>query len=237
MPQKIIDKKSFRVREWLVDSPKVVFVFTAMGTKIGLYRPFAGLMNRRGYSCIVYDYPLHMLFEAKLPSWERFYADIIADAQARLKRRKDEGATDFYAYGVSMGTLIVNKFTRDTPEISHLILNLTYGDVARNIWTYKGVKKTKRSLMEQGISEEDLRRAIRYVDPIQNAAQLKGKKVLLQTARKDRVLTYDLTKHTKLAFQAAGLDLTYQENKHLGHYMSGAKNMMSIRSIDAFFSS
>lgn len=233
---KIIDKQVFRVREYPVDSDKVVFVFTAMGTKIGLYRLFVQRMNKKGYSCVIYDYPLTLIHGGKLQQWKKFFDDIIADAQKRLAHYKKKGANNFFAYGVSMGTLVANKFTRDTSDIQHVILNLTYGDLAKNIWTWRGMRKAKLSLIHQGIDEQGLREGVNYADPIANAGKLKGKKVLLYLSRKDRVLAFEQTEYTKKAFEAAELDLEYVEHKRLGHYLGAAKNMLAVRDIDRFFS-
>lgn len=162
---------------------------------------------------------------------------MIADGQKRIEKYSKQGALHFYSYGVSMGTLFANKFSRDTAEISHVILNLTYGDVAKSIWTYRGVNKTKTNLLDRGVDEETLRRGITYCDPIVNAAGLAGKKVMLQLSKNDKVLTYDQAVRTKQAFEAANLDMAYTENKYLGHYLSAVRNMLSVKDIDSFFSS
>jgi esterase/lipase len=234
---KIEQKKNFRVLEKSVKSDKVAFVFTAMGTKIPLYRLFVRALNKQGYTVVIYDYPLEPLFEVNLDEWEKFYADIITDAQNKITAYKQLGAQNFYAYGVSMGTLIANKFTRDTKDIKHVILNLTYGDVADNIWSYKGMRKTKASLMKQGIDKEGLRESVKYADPVTNAHGLRGKKVLLYLAKRDKVLIYPQTKATKAALEQAGVDLEYIESKYLGHWSAGAKHMLGIKKIKEFYNS
>lgn len=238
MTSKVISKTNFRVRPYLAPGVhKVIFVFTAMGTKIGLYKPFVVRMRRRGYACIVYDYPLRLVLDGDLKEWEAFYTDIIADAQERLKALQADAATHFYACGVSMGTLIAQKMTHETPEISHVVLNLAYGDVAQNLWTYHRVKRAKKAFIKQGIDEAALRGHVRHVDPIVHAPKLRDKKVLLFLSRKDQVLVYKQTLATKRAFEASIPHLQYQENKYLGHYLGGAKNMLDVATIDDFFSS
>jgi esterase/lipase len=233
----IVANKSFRVQELPVESEKVIFIFTAMGTKIGLYKLFVRMLNNKGYSVVIYDYPLEMIINARLDEWEQFYTDIVADAQVKLAEYKSRGASKFYSYGVSMGTLIANKFARDTTDISHVVLNMTYGDVADTIWGYRGVKKTKQNLVEQGFDLEALRANLRYADPIVNASQLQGKKVLLYLSRADKVLRYEQTQHTLNAFKAAGLQMEYVENNYLGHYATGAKNMMELNTLVTFLDS
>jgi len=210
-----------------------------MGTKLSAYpyRIFVKRLNRRGYSCVVYDYPRQVVLGGDMNLWRRLFSDITADAQKRIKTYEEYGVTHFYSYGVSMGTLFANMLARSTPEISHVILNLTYGDVARNTWTFKGVKKAKLSLISQGIDEETLRRSITYLDPIFNAAGLNGKKVMLHLARHDHIFPYEQTKHTKYAFEASNLDMVYLENKYLDHLPAATKNLLSVKSIDRFYSS
>ncbi len=175
------------------------------------------------------------IYGSKPTEWETLYEELISDAQARLAKYKKQGVKLFYAYGVSMGTLIVNKFARETPEITHVALNLTYGDVASTLFTWSGVRKAKQSLIHHGFDLDGTRELVKFADPIHNAALLKGKRVLLYLARKDRVLAWEYTQHTLKAFQDAHLDFEYVENKYLGHFAGGAKNMMDTKRLDKFF--
>src|SRR5665213_172344 len=170
---KIVKMENYRFKECLVDSDKVLFVFTAMGTWIGLYVMFVKLMNKKGYSIVIYDYPLRLLFKPDMELWEKFNLEVVADVQGRISEYKKQGVTSFYAYGVSMGTLLANRVTRSMPAITHVILNLTYGDVADNIWSYRRVRKTKKGLLKQGIDREKLRQLLKNTNPIVNAEQLK----------------------------------------------------------------
>lgn len=233
----IEQKENFRVLEKLVDSDKVVFVFTAFGTKIGLYRFFVSLLNKKGYSVVIYDFGAEAILKAELSTWEKLYKDVIEDGQQRLKSFKQEGKAKFYAYGVSMGTLVANKFTRDTPDITHLAISLTYGDVATQIWISPAVKKARENLEQQGININVLRRAIHYADPITNVAGLKGKKVWLHLSRRDKILDYNVSIKTKEAFENNIKEFSYTESKYLGHYGAGAKHMLSINKLVKFFNS
>lgn len=238
MAEKIIDRQLFRVREFpAARSTKVVFVFTAMGTKMGLYRVFVRGLLKKGYAVVIYDYPLSVVLNPVVDSWNVFVGAVVTYAQERLVAHERAGAKAFCAYGVSMGTLIANKFTRETEQVEHVILNLTYGDVADNIWTYRGVRKAKEKWLRLGIDREDLRQMVTGFDPVVTAPGLKGKKVLLHLSRPDKVLVYEQTKYTKEAFEANIDDLRYVENKYLGHYLGAVKNMLSLSKIDKFYRS
>lgn len=228
---------TFRFAEKQGRGDKLIFVFTAMGTKIGVYRPFLKLLNLRGFSYVVYDYSLSVVHSGDFELWEQHFYELIEHSQGKLGEYEKRGATKIYSYGISMGTLMANRLARETPQISHVVLNLTYGDIADNIWVYRGVSKAKESVIARGLSKEDLRRAVKYIDPIYNAESLRGKKVMLFLARRDKVLLNEQTQFTKKAFEDAGLDMVYVENKYLGHFTAGSKNMFQIRRLEKFFNS
>lgn len=234
---KIVTKQNFRVLERRVAGEKCIVVFTAMGTRIGLYEIFIKRMNLNGYSCIIYDYPLRMVLEAKPSEWETIYTDLVQDAKDRIAKYKQENYKKFYAYGISMGTLWSAKLARETPEISHVVINLTYGDLATNLWTYRGVRKVKATLESEGHTLESTRQIVAFADPIVNASKLKGKKILLYLSKTDRVQPYDQTKHTLAAFEKADLDFHYIENKYLGHFIGGTKNMLGVKKLIEFLES
>ncbi len=230
-------KKNFRVQEKLVDSDKVVFVFTGMLTKIWQYKLFVKRLNKAGYSVVIYDYSNRVMHDAKVDEWEDFVDSIANDAQMRIGKFKSGDKRHFYAYGYSMGTLLANKLARETPDIKHVILNFTYGDVAAHIWHSPATYKTRKSLRKNNVSMESLRRYMAPLDPIVNIEGLRGKKVLLHLARRDRFLSYRIAKATKEAFEQAAIDMVYMENRHLGHWLGGIKNMLSLKKIKAFYDS
>lgn len=225
-------RKNFRVREALIDSDKVVFVFTAMGTQMGQYGWFLKLLNKKGYSAIIYDYTARLVLNAEFESYDKLYEDIQADAYERIEKLQPKY---IYAYGVSMGTIIANKLTRDTPAIQHVAMSLTYGDVATNILHSPATKKTVHSMKSKNLTEDDLRAAVRFMDPIQNAKGLQGKKVWLHLSRRDRVLDYKITVKTKEAFEQNIKEFKYTESKYLGHYITGVKHMLNVGELDKFY--
>ncbi|MDB5183093.1 MAG: hypothetical protein JWO47_877 [Candidatus Saccharibacteria bacterium] len=227
----------FRVQESLVSSGKVVFVFTALGTKISTYRLFVRALNKCGYSVIIYDYPISLMVRAQLDEWHGFYKDIVNDAQARIQRLSGEGVSSFSAHGTSMGTLVAGLLGRTTPQISHTVLNLTYGDLARNIYTSKPPRRAKEKFVKQGITEAMLAKEFSYIDPVKTAAEFKDKKVLLYLSKPDSILDYNDSLRTKKALEQTGALLTYYENKRLGHFLGGAKNISGIKKLIAFLES
>ncbi|HTE22674.1 MAG TPA: hypothetical protein VK674_06560 [Candidatus Limnocylindria bacterium] len=231
---KIVQIKDFRVKESLVDSARLVFVFTAMGTRLGAYGWFIRSLNKRGYSVVAYDYPARLVLDAEFDSYERLYSDIKNDAHKRTQSLKPKHV---YAYGVSMGTVLAHKLTQDTQAIHHVAMSLPYGDMVTNIMHSPATRKTRKTMQAKGLTVDDLRAAVKFFDPIQNAKGLQDKKVWLHLSRPDRILDYKVTSKTKEAFEANIQDLTYTESKRLGHYGAGIKHMLNVKELDAFYKS
>jgi esterase/lipase len=227
----------FRAEENLVKSNKVVFIFTAFGTKMGIYRPFIKALNKRGYSCIIYDYPASIVHDAQLSEWHKFYDNVLADVKARIQRLRESDYTHFYAHGSSMGTLLASLVSRKCPEVTHTVLNLPYGDLAYSIYTVQPARIAKEKFVKQGINQEAFADAFAYIDPLKTAPAFKNKKVLLYISKTDKILDYKDTRRTQEALEQAGAHLTYFENKRLGHHLGGAKNILGIKRLVTFLES
>lgn len=234
---KLEKKHNFRVQEFPSDGSSVLFLFTAMGFKIWHYRIFIKLLNNKGFSVVVYDYPARLVLNPNFGLWQQFFDDMHSDVSVRIQRFKSDGKTSFGAYGVSMGSLFANKSTRDFNEITHVILNLTYGDVADNIWDSPMTRKTRKNLRAAGLGKTDLSEAVKSLNPVENAAGLRRKKVMLYLARRDRVLAYRISRSTKLALEREGVQFEYFEHKYLGHVLAGTKNLFYINKITEFYCS
>jgi len=230
-------KKRFRVQEKLVPSDKVIFVFTALGTKIGNYRLFVRAMNKRGYSCIVYDYPMSLITDAQIGEWQACLNDVIADAQLRITKLEGMGVNSFASHGSSMGTLFAGLLTRKSLKISHTILNLPYGDVAYSVFTSRPPRRAKEKFVREDVTQEEVASALTFVDPIKTAPDFKNKRILVYTSKRDSVLHYKDAKRTGEALKKHGANLAYIENNRLGHYGSGVKNLLSIKRLIKFLES
>lgn len=230
-------KKRFRVQEKLVNSDKAIFVFTALGTKIGNFRPFVKAMNKRGYSCIVYDYPMTLITNARIDEWQACLNDVTENAQLRITKLEKLGVKSFSAHGSSMGTLFAGLLTRKSPKISHTILNLPYGDVAYSVFTSKPPRRAKEKFVKDGVTQEEVAKALAFVDPIKTAPDFKNKKILVYTSKRDSVLKYSDARRTGEALKEHSANLTYIENNRLGHYGSGVKNLLSIKRLVKFLES
>jgi hypothetical protein len=128
-----------------------------------------------------------------------------------------------------MGTIFAIDAAAKNPGIVKVVVNLTYGSVADNVWTWWYLRFAKRRFQRLGVKMQDLERQLGSISPIPNASRLKSKAVLLYLSRRDRVLRYGQSRQFKDALDAAKVDYQYIENRHLGHIASIAVNLWRWR--------
>jgi dipeptidyl aminopeptidase/acylaminoacyl peptidase len=128
-----------------------------------------------------------------------------------------------------MGTLFAIKCTTEFPQINKLVINMTYGSIAENIWTWNFIKSTKARAIKEGYTLKSLDKKLEPISPIPNAPKLKGKRVLLYLSKNDKVLLYEQSLQFKRALDKAGVDYVYVENKHFGHIISGYNNFRKYK--------
>lgn len=204
---------------------KVVFFFCAMLTRIWQYRWLYLLMNKYGYTVYAYGVQEKKIFTTySAADFGEFVGSIRHSVEQQIELEKRQGADTFVAFGVSMGTIYALDCAKYLKDISKLIINLTYGSIAYNVWTYRFHRPTKaRFVREWDITtEEDLREALGPTETAHNLWSLRGKPVLLYTSKTDRVLTD--TMKFKEALRKSGAQATYYDSI-FGHYLAGLLNL------------
>ncbi|HET8709034.1 MAG TPA: alpha/beta hydrolase [Candidatus Saccharimonadales bacterium] len=224
--KQVADKISrFNEKEFGGDNKKVVFLFAGMGTRIWLYKSAIQALVQNGYHVIAYDFHPAIVKKGDTDNFLQV-AEAVSDKVAKhITQSKADGSEYFAAFGVSMGTLLAIKVASENPEITHLVVNLTYGSVAENVWTWKFIESTKRLAIKQGYDMESLDHKLAPVSPIPSAPKLKGKKVLLYLSSKDKILRFEQSSQFKEALDENGVDYRYVQDDKRGHIMAGLKNM------------
>jgi dipeptidyl aminopeptidase/acylaminoacyl peptidase len=123
-----------------------------------------------------------------------------------------------------MGTILAIKTAAELPEITRTIIMLTYGSIAENIWTWWFIHPAKRRAIRQGYTMESLDKKLAPISPIPNAPKLKGKKILLYIAFRDKILVYKQSHQFQEALDRAGVDYQLVENTKHGHNLSAYEN-------------
>lgn len=224
--QKHLPKLSrFNQKVFGAQNKRVVFFFAGMGTRTWLYTFTIRRLVRHGYKVVAYDFAPGVVKNGDADNFLQVAERVSQSVKRHIATFQSVGDESFAAFGVSMGTLMAIKVAGENTAIRKVIINMTYGSVAENVWTWKFVESTKRKSIEQGYTMETLDRKLVPVSPIPNAEKLKDKDVLLYLSTKDKILVFEQSRQFKDALDRHGVDYMYIQNDKHGHIIGGYQHM------------
>lgn len=91
-------------------------------------------------------------------------------------------------FGISLGGITGALAMAAEPRFSRGCLLLAGGDIGRVAWDSQEIKKYRPRLEAQGFTRESLIEALKPIDPVTYAAELKGRRVLMLNAKSDEVV-------------------------------------------------
>ena len=203
----------------------VVFFFAGMGTRTWLYTFTIRRLVRHGYKVVAYDFAPGVAIKGDVDNFLNITERVSQSVARHIQTFKSTGSVSFAAFGVSMGTLMAIKVATENEAITKVIINMTYGSVAENVWTWDMLRDLKRKSIAQGYTMETLDRKLAPVSPIPNAAKLKGKDVLLYLSTKDKILVFKQSRQFKDALDRHGVEYKYIQNDKRGHIIGGYQHM------------
>lgn len=212
-----------------VHNRRVVFLFAGMGTRTWLYTLPIRRLVRHGYKVVAYDFHPAVVRKGDADNFLQLAEDVSRSVRQHIEQFQKQGDSYFAAFGVSMGTLMAIKVAGENAAIKKVIINLTYGSVAENVWTWKFVERTKRTSIAQGHTMASLDRKLAPVSPIPNAPKLKDKDVLLYLSSKDKILLFAQGRQFKDALDMHGVAHMYVQNDKHGHIIGGWQHMKNHR--------
>ena len=223
------NSKSFSFRSFGKAGNPVIFLYTAFRTRYWLYYPTIRKLVKEGYYVVVYDFNPTLVFKGEVSDLLNLANDILKNTKNQVEEFKKDGVKKFFAFGVSMGTIMGLRAAIEIPEIKKVVVNLTYGSLADTIWTQKVLGKIKKRFQKSGITKEKLELLLEPISPLSMARKLKGKKVLLYLSKKDKVILFSQSSEFKKALEEAKVDYVYRENQKFGHIISGFLNNARAR--------
>ncbi len=211
-------------------SKRVIFFFCPFGIpRWQLMLPGLPLwkLKREGFQLVVYDYSLEIANTSPQRSVEYLEA-ILADVAQRVETYEAQGVSDMAAFGISLGTgLAISAAARHT-TIEKLVLNLSYGSIAHHVLNVPFMLlvppgRAARYVAAGGGPEGVIATFAPY-EPLRLIPQLRHARILLFTARHDRLFTYPEVQKFRRGLQSAGIEVEYHENKYLGHLLGSLYN-------------
>ncbi len=233
--------QAFRVKVYGRGAGPVVFFFCPFNIP-SWQAALPGLpvwrLVRAGYRVVVYDYDATIATVSAQVTLGRFEA-ILGDAASRLRAYNVDGVREFYAFGTSMGTNFAINLAARHLEVTKVVLNLSYSNVADHIIAMPALKLVPRSVwdryLEASGGEVGMHRNFDAYAPLNLASQMTGKQVLLYLARRDRLLQYRHTRQLLERLRSSDCELTYYENPRASHYWAALRNGLGGRQYLQFF--
>ena len=210
-------------------SKKVIFLLTGWGGAIFQHSFIAYLLQLNGYRVIVYSYDKSILS----PNIKETLTNcnlVKEDVKKRIKELKKEGVSRFYLFGNSLGSLLSLTIANEIPQdISKIILNLIGADLAETVWSWGEVRRLawfKESLVAQEITLSELKQTWKFLSPINNTDNLKGRPILLYNSTRDELIPIEQTQ--KIAQKLTGITSVKTITNHSSHKISLISNFLKF---------
>lgn len=224
MKPKKESKQYFSFKTFGKSEKGVIFLFTGFRMKRWLYYLTIRKLMKAGYYVIVYDIDSSLIFHGEISDFLYTVEALINTVKQQVNDLKQQGAKVFFSYGTSMGTIFAMRIAIEIQDIKKIIVNLTYGSLADNVWTWSVLKGVKKRLEHAGITKEKLETLLEPISPLSMAPKLKGKKLLLYLAKKDKIILFNQSLQFKEALDKAGIEYIYYQNNRFGHFIAGSLN-------------
>lgn len=193
----------------------MVFFACPLGTKVWKVRWAIRSLTEAGYSVVAYEFTEEIFTEAEPEKLPILIEGVHRDIQEKIMALKVSGSNNFGFFGSSLGAFIIYNCIALIPDFQWGVLN-TGGNAAQAVFAKR---KLRRSHLKAGYTEEELEQ---LWGPIQfpNFRNLDGRKILMVSSRKDRLLPLSEVDIYMDPLRAAGASVEIIELNVYGHMPS-----------------
>lgn len=193
----------------------VVFFACPLGTKVWKVRWAIKSLSEAGYSVVAYEFTEEIFTEAEPEKLPILVDSVRRDIQEKIAALRASGTEEFGFFGSSLGAFIMYNCIAVIPDFQWGVLN-TGGNAAQAVFTKR---KLRRSHTKAGYSQEELED---LWGPMQfpDFHDLMGKKILMVSSDKDRLLPLSEVDIYMEPLRAAGAEVDIIELHVYGHMPS-----------------
>lgn len=216
----------YQVTELGHSNRRIVFLLGGWSTKPWLYWLPAHIIRLSGYRVIVYTYAPNV-FSPNVNQTVTSLTTIRDAILGQIANFKAEGHHQFSVIGFSLGSIIAFMVANRSPEITHVVFNLTGTGPAEAAWSWDHLDPGfKQQLLAQNLTLSELTERWSNLAPINNLDHLGGKQILICLAKHDQRIPYNQGRNLLDHFKHAGLQYKLIENQYLGHGAAGILNLL-----------
>jgi pimeloyl-ACP methyl ester carboxylesterase len=216
----------YRITEYGRHNHRIAFLLGGWNTKPWLYWFPAHILKANGYRVIVYTYAP----EVFSPNVDKTVTSLTAIRDAILRHiasLKTEGHHQFSLIGFSLGATIAFMTANRSPEVTHVVVNLTGTGPAEAAWSWDQLDaRFKQQLLAQNLTLPELTRRWASLAPVNNLDHLGNKQLLVYLAKHDQRIPYTQGRSLLQHLRQAGLEYQLIENQHLSHGAAGVLNLL-----------
>jgi esterase/lipase len=209
---------------------KVVFLLAGWKSKLSAFWSVAQLLRLNGFYTITYAYESEILS----PQFEQTRTAMLEVKERILKEieeLKKQGYNDFSIFGTSLGASLALMVADNSSDVRRVILNLTGSDLPKVVWEWgeKLNKEFHTYFKKHDISFEELENSWKVISPENNINNLKGKKILLFLAQKDRIIPYKFGEDFVKKLQKNNYDHILKVTPFGAHSLVGMYNFLKFK--------
>lgn len=112
----------------------------------------------------------------------------IRRATAWLAARGEIDAEQLGIFGISLGGITGALAAGAEPRLRNVCLLLAGGDIGKIAWESPEAAKARRAWLAQGGTKQEFYDTVRVIDPVQYAANVRGRRILMINATDDEVV-------------------------------------------------
>ncbi len=112
----------------------------------------------------------------------------IRQATGFLMSRPEIDADQLGIFGISLGAITGSLAASSEPRLKNVCLLLGGGDLGRIAWEAREFRREREKLIAMGATLDHFRTAVQPIEPLNYAANCKGRRILMLNAESDEVI-------------------------------------------------
>jgi dienelactone hydrolase len=124
----------------------------------------------------------------------------IRRATGFLMSRPEVDSEQLGIFGISLGGITGSLAASSEPRLKNICVLLAGGDLGRIAWEAKEFRRERQKLVDAGATLADFQKAVTEIEPLNFAANCRGRRILMLNADKDEVIPKACTEALWTAF-------------------------------------
>lgn len=224
-----------------------VIVLHILGGDFALSRLFAGSIAQRGTAALFVKMPYYG--PRRIPGVERRMISADPDmtiegmTQAVLDIRRATGFLmsrpeidddQLGIFGISLGGITGTLAASNEPRLKNICVLLAGGDLGRIAWEAREFRRERQKLIDAGATLADFQRVVQPIEPLNYAANCRGRRILMLNAAEDEVIPKHCTEALWTALDKP--DIHWYDGGHysvIWHIMSARNKVQDFFDVAA----